>query len=51
MNMNVYYVQPGDTIESIAAKHHLTVQQLMQLNYMAVPEVTVGKPLYVPYLR
>ncbi|WP_342707786.1 LysM peptidoglycan-binding domain-containing protein [Anaerobacillus alkalilacustris] len=49
--MNIYYVQPGDTIQTVAEKFHLSVQQLMQMNYMAIPEVSIGQPLYVPYLR
>lgn len=51
MNLNIYYVQPEDTIQTVAEKFHITVQDLMQMNYMAVPEVVVGQPLYVPYLR
>jgi LysM repeat protein len=51
LKFDIYYVQPGENIQTVAAKFNLTVLELMQLNFMAVPEVVVGQPLYVPFLR
>lgn len=46
MNLNIYYVQPGDTVQTVAEKFHIRVQDLIQMNYMAVPEVVVGQRLW-----
>jgi N-acetylmuramoyl-L-alanine amidase len=42
-------VQPGDTLSSIAARHHTSVAALVQANSLADPDVVpIGRTLRVP---
>lgn len=44
-----YQVQQGDTMASIAAKHHTTVQKLIEANRLpAGTTVPVGQMIYIP---
>jgi LysM repeat protein len=44
-----YFVQPGDTLESIAAKYNSTAEKIAELNNMKVTDVLfVGRVLEVP---
>ena len=46
-----YTVQPGDTLSSIAKKHHSTVRAIMAVNEIAAPnKLYVGRELFVPTL-
>lgn len=40
-----YTVQKGDTLYSIARKNHLTVEQLLSLNNLSSPEISIGQVL------
>ncbi len=41
-------VQAGDTLSSIARKHHVTVAALMQVNSLASPKIVVAQTLVIP---
>lgn len=45
----IYYVQRGDTLKKIAAKFNTTVDAILQLNYIANPNVIyVGQAITLP---
>jgi LysM repeat protein len=45
----IYYVQKGDTLKKIAAKFNTTVDAILQLNYIANPNVIyVGQAITLP---
>lgn len=44
----LYTVLPGDTLSSVAARHHVSVQVLMQANNLSGPTIVVGQRLVVP---
>jgi LysM repeat protein len=47
-----YTVQPGDTLTSIAARYHVTVQEMQQHNHITNPDrILVGEVLHVPVVR
>ncbi len=53
--VTTYTVQPGDTLSQIAARYHVTVQQLVQLNSDRYPilsqdptKLRAGSQLYIP---
>jgi LysM repeat protein len=43
-----YYVQPGDTLYSIATRYGTTVPQMMVANCLVSVNIVPGQPLYVP---
>lgn len=44
-----YEIKPGDTLESIARKHFVSVEKLAQLNKLQAPyELKPGQRIYVP---
>lgn len=43
-----YYVQPGDTLNSIAAAFGISVNQLMNANCLSTTYIYAGQVLYVP---
>ncbi len=46
-----YTVQPGDTLLSIAIKFETSVEELKKLNVLRNELLSVGQPLYVPYVE
>jgi LysM repeat protein len=43
-----YRVQPGDTLDSLAARYRISVPQLMQANCLTSQAIFPGQVLYVP---
>lgn len=43
-------VQPGDTLDSLAARYHTTADQIRQGNCLLAPSLAVGYGIYVPYV-
>lgn len=46
-----YPVQPGDTLLSIALKFETDVETVRELNALESDIISVGQPLYVPYVE
>jgi LysM repeat protein len=45
-----YRVQPGDSLDDIARKYHVTTEQLIKWNHIQNPSVlTVGQQLKIKY--
>ena len=45
-----YRVQPGDSLDDIARKYHVTTEQLMKWNHIQNPSVlTVGQQLKIKF--
>jgi len=42
-------VQPGDTLENLAARYHTTAEQIRQRNCLLTSGLAVGYGIYVPY--
>jgi stage VI sporulation protein D len=49
--MRMYFVQEGDTIDSIAERYDITVQQLTRINNLDDIYVSEGKILYIPVTK
>jgi len=47
-NIDIYIVQKGDSLYSIAKKHNITWQELMKANNMTSTLLRIGKQLIVP---
>ena len=45
---NIYIVQKGDTLYSLAKKFKTTVNNLIELNYLSNNILSIGQKLYVP---
>jgi len=43
------YVQPGDTLENLAARYHTTAEQIGQGNCLLTSSLPAGHGIYVPY--
>ena len=45
-----YQVQPGDTLDKIAAMYHVSTEQLMKWNHLQDPnKLETGKPIEVKF--
>jgi len=45
-----YQVQPGDTLDKIAAMYHVSTEQLMKWNHLQDPnKLDTGKPIEVKF--
>ena len=45
-----YQVQPGDTLDKIAAMYHVSTEQLMKWNHLQDPnKLEPGKPIQVKF--
>ena len=45
-----YQVQPGDTLDKIAAMYHVSTEQLMKWNHLQDPnKLDAGKPIQVKF--
>ncbi len=45
-----YQVQPGDTLDKIAAMYHVSTEQLMKWNHLQDPnKLDAGKPIEVKF--
>jgi stage VI sporulation protein D len=49
--MRMYFVQQGDTTESIAEKYNITSQQLTRVNQIDEGYLQEGKILYIPIVK
>jgi stage VI sporulation protein D len=49
--MRMYFVQQGDTVDSIAERYDITVQQLTRINDLDELYVQEGKILYIPVTK
>ncbi len=45
-----YQIQPGDTLDKIAAMYHVSTEQLMKWNHLQDPnKLDAGKPIEVKF--
>ena len=47
-NMFMYTVKSGDTLYSIARKYNTTANDIMKLNYLTSPNLSIGQVLRIP---
>ena len=47
-NMFMYTVKKGDTLYSIARKYNTTVGEIMKLNYLTSPNLSIGDVIRIP---
>ncbi len=45
----IYTVQPGESLQHICQRFHVSLNELMIANQMIVPTVTLGQTLFIPF--